>query len=208
MKITLIGMSNAGKSYWSEKLEKEQGYDRLCCDDLIEKKLESILKKQGYSGIEEVSEWMGQPYDKQYKQNSKQYLNCEISVMKEVIKLLENNQKNNKKIVIDTTGSVIYVDRKILSKLAQISKIVHIEIPLFLKKEMIKKYIENPKPVIWGDSYKKNNGETNKEALIRCYPELLDYRSKKYGKYANVTLDYFDVMNKRFNFEKFIRRIK
>ena len=134
MKVTLIGMSNAGKSYWSEKLEKEKGYKRICCDDLIEERLKPILKKGGYSGIKDVSKWMGQPYDEQYKKNSSQYLDCEISVMKDAVKLLETIQNDNKNIVIDTTGSVIYVNRKVLSKLAQISKVIYIETPLFLKK--------------------------------------------------------------------------
>ena len=42
MKISIVGMSGSGKTYWSKKLESE-GFKRFCCDDLIEEKLEKIF---------------------------------------------------------------------------------------------------------------------------------------------------------------------
>ena len=68
-------MSGSGKSYWSKKLQAK-GFKRFCCDDLIEKKLENELKKLGYSGIQDVAKWMGQPFDTQYLRSSKEYLNA------------------------------------------------------------------------------------------------------------------------------------
>ncbi|MBD3202988.1 hypothetical protein GF327_01730, partial [Candidatus Woesearchaeota archaeon] len=69
MIISMIGMSNSGKTYWSKKLEKKYNFQRYTCDDIIRKKLKKILKKQGFSGIKDVSEWMGQPYEKRYEKN-------------------------------------------------------------------------------------------------------------------------------------------
>ena len=39
MKLSLIGMSNSGKSYWSKKLE-DYGFKRFSSDDYIEEILE------------------------------------------------------------------------------------------------------------------------------------------------------------------------
>lgn len=208
MIISLVGMSNAGKTYWSERLEAEKGFTRFCCDDMIEGKLAPILKKQGFSGIEDVSKWMGQPYDEQYEENSKKYLECEIETMKEIIHLVNGGKKNNKNVVIDTTGSVIYVDSKILSKLCKISKVVHIKTSLSLKKELLKKYLENPKPVLWGRLFNKKNGESDRGALVRCYPKLLDYRLKRYNKYADLSIDYSDALEEKFDVNEFMRLIQ
>lgn len=60
-KITLVGMSNIGKSFWSKELEREIGYFRFSSDEWIEERLTSELQGIGYSGIKAVSEWMGQP---------------------------------------------------------------------------------------------------------------------------------------------------
>jgi hypothetical protein len=53
---------------------------------------------------------------------------------------------------------------------------------------MFQQYIEQPKPVVWHDSFRKNPDESNEEALKRCYPELIEDRTERYYKYADVTL--------------------
>ena len=70
MVITFIGMSSVGKSAWSTKLEELKGFRRYCCDDLIEKYLGPEFKALGYLGINDVSRWMGQPYDQRYKKTA------------------------------------------------------------------------------------------------------------------------------------------
>lgn len=188
MKISLIGMSNSGKTHWSTKLE-EQGFKRFCCDDMIEKKLGSELKRLGYSGIEDVAKWMGQPYDEQYPQTSKKYLDFEKEVMHEIIDYLQTAH-NEETIVVDTTGSAIYTGDTIMTQLANLTKVVYLDTPDSVKKEMYEAYIANPKPVIWGDSYNQQPNETENQALARCYPELLAYRTDKYKYYAHETVPY------------------
>ncbi len=34
--LTLVGMSNVGKTFWSHQLAAEGGFTHICCDDLIE----------------------------------------------------------------------------------------------------------------------------------------------------------------------------
>ncbi|RJQ36559.1 hypothetical protein C4559_04815 [Candidatus Microgenomates bacterium] len=206
MKISLIGMSGTGKSHWAKKLEKN-GFLRICCDDLIEEKLGEELKVFGYSGIKDVAKWMGQPYNKQYPITSKKYLSLEKKIMEEIINNLKNDFYKNKNIVIDTTGSVIYTGKRILQSLSELTKIIYLDVCDSLIKEMHKLYLRDPKPVIWGNIFKKKANETNKQALTNCYPKLLEYRAKKYKLFAKKTLDYFSLRKPNITSEKFLKLI-
>lgn len=201
MKIALIGMSGSGKSYWAKKLES-QGFKRFCCDDLIEKKLEKELRFLGYSGIKDVAKWMGQPFDKQYKKNSHRYLELENEVMQEVLDYLEKS-KQNENIVIDSTGSVIYVRRSILKRMDEVSKILYLHSPSFVQNQMLEEYMRNPKPVIWGDIFSKHRGESNMKALQRSYPKLLESRVKKYKDIAEIIFDYYLLRHESFDIQFF-----
>lgn len=188
MIITLIGMSGTGKSHWSSKLV-HHGFKRICCDDLIEKKLEIELKAQGYTGIQDVARWMGQPYEPQYALNSRKYLLFECEVMKELLSFAEHADKKAN-VVIDSTGSVIYTTKQILKDLHKHTTLLYLQTPDHVKKEMFQRYITDPKPVIWGDHFNKKAEETETQALARCYPELLNYRAKQYATNADLVIDY------------------
>ena len=181
-------MSGSGKTYWSKQLAN-LGFKHICCDDLIEEKLKNELKGWGYSGINDIARWMGQPYDSQYKHTSKKYLNFEKQVMDEIFNSIEMNANKDNKIVIDTTGSIIYTGKNILKKLKKYTKVIYLHVSSEIIKELHDLYIFDPKPVIWGNLFNKDNSETDKEALARCYPQLLSYRTKEYQKIADITLD-------------------
>lgn len=206
MIISLIGMSNSGKTYWAKKLETI-GFLRLSCDDYIEKKLDKELKTMGYSGIHDVSKWMGQPYEEKYLQTSKKYLDFEIESLCEIIRKLKSGSIGQN-IVVDTTGSVIYTGDKIMEELARLSKILYLDTPPEIKKKMYEIYFRNPKPVIWGDSFKRTNGESDLEVLKICYPNLLEFRSNKYKKYANITLNYFLLRKRNLTANDFLKFIQ
>lgn len=188
MKLSLIGMSNTGKSYWSKILENK-GFKRYGCDDLLEAKLGDHLKAFGYSGIEDVAKWMGQPYDSQYVETSKLYLDAETETMHEVFAEVKEFD-DGVDVVIDTTGSVVYTGDQILQSLSALTKVFYLETPASVQEEMRQRYLAEPKPVIWGDSFNRRDDESNLEALGRCYPELLAWRSKRYQELADVTVDY------------------
>lgn len=206
MKISLIGMSGTGKSYWAKKLETKN-FKLFCIDDLIEKKLGDELKHLGFNGISDVAKWMGQPFDKQYPTTSKRYLELEEEILDDVLQSIEKINIHED-IVIDTTGSVIYLPQSLLKKLSRITTIVFLETPESVKEEMFKLFLKEPKPVIWGNSFNKRPNETNLEALKRCYPEWLAYRSRHYEKLANVTLDYFELRKPGFTIDEFLHKIK
>lgn len=197
MKISLIGMSGSGKSYWSKKLESK-GFKRFCCDDLIEEELGRELTALGYSGIQDVAKWMGQPYERQYKKNSKRYLELESEVMQEILAYLEK-ATDNEDIIVDTTGSVIYMEEDILKRLAEESKLLYFHTPSFVRKHMYEEYMKNPKPVIWGKIFSKQKGENNMESLQRNYPKLLEFRVKKYKEVSEIIFDYHMLRHDSFD---------
>ena len=202
--IILVGMSNVGKSYWREKLSA-LGFEPFWCDDKIEAKLGPFLKKNGYRGIEDVARWMGQPYESKSKKNCALYLAEEVTVMEEAIRALKIS---NKPLVIDTTGSVIYIDEKILRELKRLGTIVMLDAPESLQKDLYQKYLTNPKPVIWGGNvFKPIAKENPKETLARCYPILLKNRNEKYRKLAHVVLDYKELHLPDFTANKFLKKI-
>src|SRR6266700_1620483 len=101
MKLSLIGMSGVGKTYWAKQLES-QGFKRFSCDDMIETKLEKELQTLGYSGINDLAKWMEQPFEPKYEQNSKKYLALKKEKVKEVYQIITKENHKNEKIVIDT----------------------------------------------------------------------------------------------------------
>lgn len=206
MKISLIGMSGTGKSYWAKKLETKN-FKRFCIDDLIEEKLGEELKNLGFNGISDVAKWMGQPFDKQYPTTSKRYLDLEQEVLDNVLQSIEkvNDQEN---IVIDTTGSVIYLHPSFLKKLSRLTTVVFLETPESVKQQMYQLFLKEPKPLIWGNIFHIKKNETENNALKRCYPELLAYRTKQYEQLADVTLDYFELRDPKFTIDDFLQKIK
>jgi len=206
MVITFIGMSSVGKSAWSTKLEELKGFRRYCCDDLIEKYLGPEFKALGYLGINDVSRWMGQPYDQRYKKNSQCYLELEAESVKNSLAEIDK-LGDDVNIVIDTTGSVVYLPRKILDSLAARTKIVYFEAPAGRLESMVKKYFDNPKPVIWGNLYKPLPGEDKYETLKRCYPELLRYRVGLYEKLGAVKINYITRTRKDFTVDNLLELI-
>jgi hypothetical protein len=93
-------------------------------------------------------------------------------------------------MVMDTTGSVIYMERDIIDQLRALSKIIYFEASEKHVAKLFERYMSNPKPVIWGESYAPKASETPQESLKRCYPELLAYRAKRYSDMAHVTLSF------------------
>jgi shikimate kinase len=200
-------MSGCGKSRWSTRLS-ELGFRRFCCDDLIAKKLNPVLTGPEGS-IMELGEWMGFPYESQYKERESKYLACEIEVLVEVFEYLESEENySEENIVVDTTGSVIYTGDEILTRLRRATTVVHLSTPPEVQDEMLKRYLANKRPVLWQDLFSKEPNETNDEALERCYPRLLAARERLYERYSDVTVGYYTRSQDSFGASEFINSIK
>ena len=189
MVITLIGLSGCGKSYLAKRLQKEQGFERFCCDDLIEAHLAGELESLGLSSIRGVAKWLGQPYEPQFDENQAKYLHYEEQVMKRILHHIahevDHRQQN---VVIDTSGSVIYLADSLLQGIKDHSRLIYLAIPESEYEFMFQQYMAKPKPVIWNDTFAKHEDETNNAALARCYPNLIRERSARYARWADVTM--------------------
>src|SRR5258708_13825856 len=73
LRLALIGMSGAGKSYWTARIAAA-GYPAISCDAQIESRLKSELDDGGYSGINGVAAWMGWPHPSTYPHRRAAYL--------------------------------------------------------------------------------------------------------------------------------------
>jgi shikimate kinase len=203
MRLSFIGMSGIGKSYWSSRLV-ERGFKRFCCDDLIAKKLTPQLARPDDS-LMSMGEWMGFPFEPDYAHRQTQYLKYEIEVMHEILNHLETNGNHcYENVVIDTTGSVIYTGRDILERLKAQTRIVYLDAPLAVQEKMRRAYVAHPTPVLWGDKFNKEVGETNEEALARCYPKLLSYRACLYEQWMDVCIDYETLRSEGFDLDEFL----
>ena len=204
MHLSLIGMSGSGKSHWSTELEKV-GFRRFCCDELIAGKLAPELIRSDGTALD-LGEWMGFPYEPQYKEREYKYLACEIEVIGEILGYLSRS-KPREKVVVDTTGSVIYTGKGILERLKSNSTVVYLATPPEVKERMLRVYLDQPRPVLWRDVFSKKSGETNAEALARCYPQLLFSRQRLYEQHADVTIDYHVRNGKGFGVKDLLTEI-
>ncbi len=205
MNLSLIGMSGSGKSHWSSGLA-ELGFLRFCCDELIADKLAAELIRSDGTALD-LGEWMGFPYEPLYKERESRYLACEIEVIREILNYLSASN-SGQKVVVDTTGSVIYTGKDMLERLKSSSTVVHLATPPEIKERMLRVYLDQPRPVLWRDMFSKKHGETNEEALARCYPRLLFSRQRLYEEYADVTIDYYARNQEGFGVKEFLREIQ
>jgi shikimate kinase len=206
MRLSLIGMSGIGKSYWSSQLVK-RGFKRFCCDDLIAQKLASQLAASNGSALS-MGEWMGFPFEPYYFERQAQYLHYEIEVMHDILEYLETGGNHSaENIIIDTTGSVIYTSQDILEGLKRYTKIVYLSAPPAVQEKMRIAYVMKPAPVLWGDKFNKRPGESNEEALARCYPELLAYRACLYEQWMDITIDYCTLRTEGFTVDMFLEQV-
>lgn len=185
MILSLIGMSGSGKTYWSRNLA-EFGFERISCDDRIEEILRMELARAGHSGIQGVARWMGQPYEAGYAERQAAYLSSEIQVLREILEKLRQGSPGQ--LAIDTTGSVIYTGDALCRDLQAASTIVYLENSTSELESLFEQYSRDPKPVLWGELFRRQEGETNEAALARCYKDLLRYRRALYEKFATVRI--------------------
>ncbi|MDP9147287.1 MAG: hypothetical protein M3N22_06480 [Acidobacteriota bacterium] len=185
-RLALIGMSGSGKTFWSRRLAAA-GWKAVSCDDLIEKRLAPRLAEGGYTGINGVAAWMGWPDSPTYAQREAEYLAQEIAVMDGFLSELEK-QDADAPLVLDTTGSVIYVQNNILMRLRRQMTVVHLASTNEEQQLLVKRYLHDPKPVLWRGAFHVKDRETPQETVSRCYPMLIEMRRKSYETLAHCSL--------------------
>ena len=185
LRLALIGMSGAGKTFWTKKLAVS-GYDTVSCDDCIEQKLAPRLAADGYAGINGVAAWMGWPDSERYSGRESEYLAEEINALDEI--LTELGKQPQKSLVLDTTGSVIYTGNNLLMRLRRQMTIVYLAASAEEQQLLIERYLDDPKPVLWRGAFLPKPGEKPRDTVARCYPALMAARRQSYEALAHCTL--------------------
>ncbi len=144
------------------------------------------LRKGGHRGIQGVARWMGQPYETGYAERQSAYLAAETRVMQEILERMSRGVAGD--LVIDTTGSVVYTGDRLCRDLQVGSTVVYLENSHSELETLFEQYSKDPKPVLWGERFERQTGETIEAALARCYKDLLQYRRALYEKYAAVRI--------------------
>ena len=157
----------------------------------------------------EMGTWMGFPYERHYTKHESTYLTYEIEVLIEILEYLESHKNTlGENIVVDTTGSVIYAGEEILQKLRRYTTVIYLLTPPEVQGQLLNAYISKPHPMLWRDSFSKKSGETNQEALARCYSQLLSARERLYARYADVEIDYYRQNEKGFSLTDFLHVVQ
>jgi hypothetical protein len=185
LRLALIGMSGAGKTFWARRVA-ESGVRAISCDDRIEEKLARRLGAGGYAGINGVAAWMGWPDSATYAVREAEYLREEISTLDEILTELEANPQQS--LILDTTGSVIYAGNHLLHRLRKLMTVVYLAASDAERQLLIERYLSDPKPVLWRGAFQPRSSETARETVARCYPHLIAARGQSYAALAHATL--------------------
>jgi hypothetical protein len=204
-RLAIIGMSGAGKTFWTKRLA-EAGHPSFSCDDGIEHRLHSRLSAGGYSGINGVADWMGWPDSPAYQEREAEYLAQEITVLDEVLAHLERDPA--RELILDTTGSVIYTGTNLLWKLRRQMSVVYLAASEEEQHLLIERYLTDPKPVLWRGAFQPRPGETAKQTVARCYPILIAARRRSYEALAHCTIPVADLRHAKPHADSFLEKVR
>lgn len=204
LRLALIGMSGAGKTFWAKKLA-ENGIPPVFCDEQIEQRLAPRLAPGGYSGINGVAAWMGWPDSTTYAEREAEYLTEEIHTLDKVLHELE--QQPEKSLVLDTTGSVIYAGNHLLLRLRRQVTVVYLAASAQEQQLLVERYLHDPKPVLWRGAFQPKRGESPRDTVARCYPALIEARRRSYEALAHCTVNVGE-LRAPLDAEQFLERIR
>ncbi|HKM67265.1 MAG TPA: hypothetical protein VJX70_08875 [Candidatus Acidoferrum sp.] len=199
MRLALIGMSGTGKSHWTQRIAAA-GYPAISCDAQIEERLKPALEAGNHSGINGVAAWMGWPDRATYAEREAAYLSEEIAALDEVLTDLEKIPEHE--LVLDTSGSVIYVGNHLLHRLRKQMLVVYLSASMDEQQLLIRRYLEDPKPVLWRGAFQARKGETPHDTVGRCYPALIAARRQSYEALAHCSLSVSDLRGLSLREEK------
>lgn len=182
LRLAFVGMSNIGKSYTATRLSKTHDFQLVEVDRLIREEL-------GQGSMADFAKWQDQPYTDGYDDREAISIGLETSATRKAITRTDGNT------LLDTTGSVIYVDADVTAQLKRDFLIVHISAGIEDLKRLKEDYFALPKPLVWRGHYQQLEGMTQEESILECYPKLLNSRKAAYENLADTELESSFVLN-------------
>ena len=206
MIIGLLGMSGAGKSSWAARLAAA-GFTWLHCDDLIAARIRADYDI-GNGSVYDLGQWMGLPYEAHYAEREALYLEHETVVLSTIADAFEQGPDAPQNVIIDMTGSAIYVNPKVMQRIRQLATIVYLAVAPERQAQMVEEYIAQPRPVLWHGLYQPKPGELPITTLMRCYPQLLNTREALYRQLGHITLPEAVHRNPAYTTAEFLAAIR
>ena len=203
--LALVGMSGAGKTFWSRRLAAA-GHRIISCDDLIARRLAEHLPEGSRAGINDLAAWMGWPDSNTYAERETQYLAEEIGALDDVLNAVDANPRQP--LIVDTTGSVIYTGNNLLLRLRRKMTVVYFAASAAERQLLIERYLSDPKPVLWRGAFQPRAGEKPRETVARCYPALLEARRRSYEVLAHVTIPVAELRTEEYTVDAFLAEIR
>lgn len=195
LRLAFVGMSNIGKSFLAGKLAEAYGLNLIEVDKMIWEYL-------GFDNMEDFADWQGHPYEEDYTERENELIELEG---KATAKAVETAPANS---ILDTTGSVIYIDPAIRRSIKENFYVVHIKAEPTDLERLKWDYFDNPKPLIWRRQFKPRPDRTDRENIFECYPKLLMSRAKEYTPMADATILSADALDESLSAEDIIMKIK
>ncbi len=204
--ITLIGMSGAGKTYISSKLEK-WGWSNYSCDyEIGSKYLRDKLDYKGSFTVEDISllsKYIGKlgSSDKggfsldKFKERQKDYYDAEVSALK-AVKVPEKGD-----FVHDSTGSLCEIeDDELIRKIGEETLFVYLKADEEEEKKVLQRAHDCPKPLFFPPAFlaekldmflsEFNIGGVDEivpDDFARwVFPKLFEARKPKYQRLADL----------------------
>lgn len=195
LRLAFVGMSNIGKTRTALKLAEHYNLDVIEVDKIIWGRL-------GFDEMEDFADWQGQPYEEGYAEREAELISLEAEATQKAIDTSEGGQ------ILDTTGSVIYIDPAIRRAMKENCYVVHIKAEPSDMERLKWDYFDNPKPLIWGRQYRPKPNLTERENIFECYPKLLMSRAKEYTAMADSTITSSFVLDEDNSAEDILMALK
>ena len=193
--IAFVGMSNIGKSFTAKRMAEDFKFKLIEVDKMIWERL-------GHDSMDDFADWQGHPYEEGYAEREATSIEFESAATKKAVDSADGNS------ILDTTGSVIYIDPAIRRAIKEKFYVVHIKAEPSDLERLKWDYFDNPKPLIWGRMYRPKPGLTDRENIHECYPKLLMSRAKDYAAMADTTLTSSFVLDPDLTSEELFAALK
>jgi shikimate kinase len=91
-------------------------------------------------------------------------------------------------IVLDTTGSVIYLDEEQLARFSKNNLVIYLSARPGNIERLVTRFKTSPKPLIWKDHYHPVSGLSDEDSMMSLYPSLLEMRDGMYRALADIEI--------------------
>lgn len=195
LRLAFIGMSNIGKSYTAKRVADRFKFTLVEVDKLIWEEL-------GHDDMASFAEWQGQPYSKGYSEREEKSISLETAATRKALRINASNT------ILDTTGSVIYTGNTILKELSCTHYVVYIQATEDALERLKLQYFQQPKPLIWKSYFEQGPGQSDKDAVLASYPNLLKARAESYDALADNVLSSEYILDTAVSVEDIFESLK